>query len=115
MKIFAVTTLAIMLSTAAVAQDNAPNATDKRNPLPFSDSQVTNLFNRGYTIFGGEVGSIRIVSRADPARVYFAKIGDYIGSYSIDRVEGTGDHCVVYLVRSNETVEVRAFNPSETE
>ena len=115
MNIYAITTLTIMLSTVATAQEYVPAATDKHQVLPFPDSQVTNLFNRGYQTFGGEVSIIRIALRSAPERQYFAKIGDYVGSYRIDRVAETGKDSLVYLVRSNETVVIRAQTPSENE
>ena len=115
MNIYAATALAMMLSSATMAQDDSSPSPDIYTTLPFSDSQITNLFNRGYQIFGGEVGIIRIASRDAPERNYFAKIGDYVGSYRIDRVEGTGKQCVIYLTKSNETVEVRAHTPSRAE
>ena len=115
MNIYAATALAMMLSSATLAQDDSSPSADTHNTLPFSDSQISTLFNRGYQIFGGEIGIIRIASRDAPERIYFAKIGDYVGSYRIDRVEGTGDHSVVYLVRPNETVEVLSFTPSKPE
>ena len=115
MRQYALIILAIMLSTAVMAQENDAVATGKHITLPIPESQVTNLFNRGYQTFGGEVSVIRISSWNSPEQQYFAKIGDYVGSYRIDRVAGTGKHCVVYLVKSNETVEIRAHTPPETD
>ena len=115
MKIYAVTFLPIMISSAVIAQNMPPADVDKCTALPIPDSQVTNLFHRGYQTMGGEVSIIRIASRDSPERQYYAKIGDYVGSYRIDRAEGTGKEFVVVLVGSNETVEVRAHTPTKAD
>lgn len=80
--------------------------------IPFPDSEVPDLFNRGFQTVKGEVSVIRIASRNAPERSYFAAIGDTIGSYTIDRVTGTGKDCVVYVVKSNETIKIPAHTPS---
>ena len=125
----------ILLATVALKSAVAQEVGYKGNPhifipsndppqsIPFDqqhvviripDPEITNLFSKGYQTFGGEVSMIRIASRRAPERQYFAKIGDFIGSYRIDRLVGTGMNYAVYLVKSNETVAIRARGPAET-
>ncbi len=82
--------------------------------LPFAESEVTNLFSHGYSLFGDGTVVIKIASRKAPARGQYARIGDYIGGYRIDRVSGTGKDYVLYLVQSNKTALIRAHQSSET-
>ena len=131
MKTVALTILAIMAGTFAMAQDKAYKGnphiiipTDKPHvsvpfdqqhiTLPMPDSQVTNLFSKGYQTFGGKVSMVRVASRQDPERQRFMKIGDFVGNYRIDHVVGMGEDYELYLVKSNETVIIRAHQPSET-
>jgi len=83
-------------------------------PLPFTESEVTNLFSHGYSLFGDGTVVIKIASRNAPARGHYARIGDYIGGYRIDRVSGMGKNYVLYLVQSNKTALIRAHQSSET-
>ena len=82
--------------------------------LPIPDSQVTNIFSKGYQTSGDEVIMIRIASRQDPGKHHFMKIGDFVGNFRIDRLVGTGMDYALYLVKSNETVIIRAHQASET-
>ena len=78
------------------------------------DFQVTNLFSKGYQTFGGKVSMVRVASRQNPERQHFLKVGDFVGNYRIDHVVGRGEDYELYLVKSNETVIIRARQPSET-
>lgn len=81
----------------------------ERSPLPFSDAEVTNLFNNGYSTFGDEK-----VYRLAGNRQDFIKIGEFIGSYRLDCVAGSEKTYSMYLVNSNETVVIRAHQPNDT-
>ena len=82
--------------------------------LPFPDSQVTNLFTKGYQTVDGAVVMLRICSRKAPERIHYAKIGDFVGSYRINRMEIDGRQYALYLVNSNETVVIRAHQAKDT-
>ena len=82
--------------------------------IPIPDSQVTNLFSPGYQTSGDKLMGIKIASRKTPGRVFFLKIGDFMGNYRIDRLVGTGMNYALYLVKSNETVIISAHQASET-
>ena len=131
MKTYALTILAVMASALAMAQEEGYKGnphiiipTDKPHvsvpyeqqhiTIPISDSQVTNLFNQGYQTSGGKLIGIKIASRKTPGRIYFLKIGDFMGNYRIDRLVGTGMDYALYLVKSNETVIICAHQASET-
>ena len=131
MKLNTLTILAILASASAMAQEEGYKGnphiiipTDKPHisvpfdqqhiTLPIPDSQVTNLYSKGYQTSGGEVIMIRITSRQSPERNHFMKIGDFVGNYRIDRLVGTGMDYDLYLVKSNETVIISAHQASET-
>ena len=131
MKTVALTILAVLVGTFAMAQDKVYKGnphiiipTDKPHvsvpfdqqhiTLPIPDSQVTNLFSRGYQTFNGEISMIKVSMRKAPENIYCVKIRDFVGNYRIDRVEGTGIDYALYLVKSNETVVIRAHQASET-
>ncbi len=82
--------------------------------IPIPDSQVMNLFSPGYQTSGDKLIGIKIASRKTPGRINFLKIGDFVGNYRIDRVVGTGMDYALYLVKSNETVIIRARQATET-
>jgi len=131
MKAYALTILAIMASARAMAQEESY----KGNPhiiipvdkphvsvpydqqhitIPIPDSQVTNLFSPGYHTSGDKLMGIKLASRKTPGRVFFLKIGDFMGNYRIDRLVGTGMDYALYLVKSNETVIISAHQASDT-
>ena len=131
MKTVALTILALMAGTFAMAQEEGYKGnphisipTDKPHvsvpyeqqhiTIPIPDSQVTNLFSPGYQTSGDKLIGIKIASRKTPGRINFLKIGDFMGNYRIDRLDGTGMDYVIYLVKSNETVIIRAHQASET-
>ena len=121
MNIYALTILAIMLSTAATAQEIVPTTTDKHKTLPFPTSEMTYIFFPGYQTMRDEEAQVdrllivKLAHRKDPTRVYFARIGDYIGDYRFDRTTAPGKHMELYFVKSNETVIIRARQASETD
>ena len=131
MKTVALTILAIMASGYAMAQEteckgnphiiipaDKPHVSvpyDQQHiTIPIPDAQVTNLFSPGYQTSGDKLMGIKIASRKTPGRVYYLKIGDFMGNYRIDRLVGTGMDYALYLVKSNETVIISAHQASET-
>jgi|GEM_PF-3492429 hypothetical protein len=121
MNIYVLTFLAIMLSTAATAQENVPAATDKHKTLPFPASEITHIYFPGYQIMrdgpaqADRLLIVKLAHRKAPSRVYFARIGDYIGDYRFDRTTAPGKNMELYFMKSNETVIIRARSPSETD
>ena len=131
MKTVVLTILAVMASALAMAQEEGykgnphiiipadkPHVTvpyDQQHiTIPIPDSQVTNLFSPGYQTSGDKLMGIKIASRKTPGRVFFLKIGDFMGNYRIDRLVGTGMDYALYLVKSNKTVIISAHQASET-
>ncbi|MGD9782942.1 MAG: hypothetical protein AB7V14_12465 [Kiritimatiellia bacterium] len=121
MKIYALTALAIMISTAATGQENGHPAADKHKTLPFPASGITNIFFPGYqTMWDEQAQDIRLFivklsHRKDPTRVYAAQIGDYIGDYRFDHTTAPGKNMELYFVKSNAIAIIRARGQSETD
>lgn len=130
MKFFAAAVLAILASVAATAQEegykgnphvvvptNTPRAVvpfgEQTITLPLPDSQITNLFSRGYQSQGDEVVFIRLSLRNAPETIHGLKIGDFVGNYRVDRVSRPGEPFGVFLVKSNETAIIRARQACE--
>ena len=131
MRIPAPAVLAILASVAATAQEegyqgnphivvptNAPRVAvpfdEQTITLPLPDSQITNLFSRGYQSMGDKVAFIRLSHRNAPEKIHGVKIGDFVGNYRVDRVSRAGEPFGVFLVKSNETAIIRARQASET-
>ena len=123
--------LAILASVAAIAQEegykgnphvvvptNASRAAvpfdEQRITLPLPDSQITNLFSRGYQSMGDKAVFIRLSHRNAPEKIHAVKIGDFVGNYRIDRVSQPEEPFGIILVKSNETAIIRARQACET-
>ena len=125
----------ILLATVALKSAVAQEVGYKGNPhifipsndppqsIPFDqqhvviripDSEITNLFNRGWQSSGDTVFFVRLSHRRFAEKIHYLKIGDFVGNYRVDGVSPAGEPLAVYLVKSNETVVIRARSPAET-